>query len=294
MRLGIVSSQKNPQDPKNWVRFHVDVGIYAFYLVIEDTPELGPMLTAYAAELSPRTGNRVTVYFEDAPSIDRSKEDNYTDLMSRQQERVDRMIAKARGDGVDWVFHVDDDELLYPGSKQAISTWQDVLGELPSSCKSVHIQNWEAFSPVTPKSSWATDAGVRYLPRACAGQFAAYANGKSATRTVAGQQFHGPHHFRGGKECELDESKGVVLHHEALAMSGDDVPPERWVQKNLLRVDDDLTKIPFVATHDAIHAVKSGQASLMEETWKKYRSMGGERFAACKTPVQLNLPSYKY
>ena len=102
------------------------------------------------------------------------------------------------------------------------------------------------------------------------------------------------HHFRGGLECELAEGEGVVLHHEALAMTANDVPPVRWIEKNLLRVKDDMKKIPFPATHDAVKAVQSGDSDLMEATWKKYRSVTGENFNACKTPVQLTLPSYFY
>lgn len=294
MRIGIISSQKNPQDFKTWLRFHTDVGIESFYISIEETPELGPAMVEYARELSLQSGKRVEVHFEDAPPVDRSTEDNFTDILSRQQERVNRMLVRARNDGVEWVFHVDDDELAYPGTTKTISTWADVLDAVPKTCASIHLQNWEGFSPASPVSSWGTDPGVRYLPRACAHHFAAYANGKSASRTVEGQFAHGVHHFRGGKECELPESSGVVLHHEALAMHPNDLPPQRWVEKNLLRAKDDMSKIPFVATHDAVKAVQSGDAELMEKTWTRYRSVTGEKFKACETPVQLVLPSYFY
>ena len=294
MRVGIISSQKNPQDFKTWLRFHVDVGIDTFYISIEDTPELGPAMVAYAHQLTGMTGKTVTVVYENAPPVNRSTEDNFTDILDRQQERVNRMLVRARNDGVDWVFHIDDDELAYPGTKAAISTWQKVLAEVPRTCASVHIQNWEGFSPAQPVAPWGTDPGVRYLPQACAQHFAAYANGKAASRTLPTQHAHGVHHFAGGKECELAESKGVVLHHEALAMDGLDVPPLRWVEKNQLRAKDDMSKIPFTATHDAVAAVKSGDPTVMRETWTRYRSVEGKNFKACKTPVQLALPSYMY
>ena len=294
MRIGIISSQRNPPDARNWMRFHVDVGIDSFYITIEDTPALGPMMQQIARELSQSSGRRITVHYENAEPIDRSREDNYSDLITRQRDRVDRMLARARADGVEWVFHIDDDELLYPGSKQAISTWPKVLEQVPSSCASVHLKNWEGFSPVKPSGSWITDVGVRYLPQQCGQYFAAYANGKSASRTTPGQSSHGPHHFKGGKECELPENKGVVLHHEALAMGPQDIPPERWVQKNQLRLKDDMSKIPFVATHDAVKAVRSGDRTEMQRVWEMYRSVAGSRFKSCPVPVALSLPSHKY
>lgn len=294
MQVGIISVQKNPQDFKTWMRYHVDVGVTWFYICVEETPNLGTDMTNYAKELSDLTGVYVSLYYEDAPKVDRAVEDNFTDILERQSKWVDRMIVKARDDGVSWVFHIDDDELAYPGSVNAVSTWPNILNGVDSFCASVHLKNYEAFSPVIPVSSWATDPGVRYLPQTCARNFAAYANGKSASRTIFGQKARGVHHFGGGKECDLPETLGVILHHEGLAMGANDIPPTRWLEKNVLRAKDDLDKIPFEATHDAIRAVKSGDEVLMKETWLKYRSVTGERFKACSTPMKLDLPTHEY
>lgn len=294
MQIGIISSQRHPPDPYNWMRFHVETGITAFFITIEDTPDLGPNMTKWASELSGMYNKQVKVYYENASPIDRSKEDNYGDLIKRQQTRVDHMMQVARDHGVEWVFHIDDDELLYPGSKTAMSTWPEVLGRVSSSCASVHLHNWEAFSPEAPKGSWITDPGVRYLPQSCGKFFAAYGNGKSASRTSVGQTSWGPHHFRGGKECPMKESEGVVLHHEALAMGPGDLPPQRWVEKNRLRANDDMSKIPFPATHEAVRAVSSGDEQTMRGTWTKFRSVAGEKFRACPTPVSLPLPSHSW
>ena len=204
LQVGIVSSQRLPPDPFNWMRYHVDVGISAFYIVFEETPDVPEGMAEYAAQLTAALGRRILFYWE-RRDVDRAREDNYMDLMTRQRQWVDRMVAKARSDGVAWLFHVDDDELLYPGdtSKDAISTWPEVLAAVPPSCASVHVDNWEAFSPESPASSWITDGGVRFLPQSCAGLFSAYGNGKGGTRTLAGQKSFGPHRFTGGKDCAL-------------------------------------------------------------------------------------------
>jgi len=293
MKVGIISSQRQPPDAFDWMRYHVDVGIDAFYIVFEDTPVLPDQLQLHAQALSREKGRRITLYTE-TRGVDRAKEDNYTDLMTRQADWVDRMIVKAHADGVDWVFHIDDDEILYPGSQTGRSTWPEVLKSVPSTCASIHMQNWEAFSPSQPKSSWLTDDGVRFLPQKCAHLFSAYANGKSGSRTMPGQSSHGPHHFRGGAECELKPEQGILAHFEALSMGPGDVPPTRWVEKNRLRVNDDRSKIPFEAVHASISAVASGQPSVMQDAWKKYRSVDGDRFRSCPMPVSLSLPSHSY
>ena len=293
MRVGIISSQRQPPDPFDWMRYHVDVGIDAFYIIFEDTPDTPALMQLHAAALGKEKNRNVTLYTE-TRSFDRSTEDNYTDLQTRQADWVDRMVDKARSEGVDWVFHIDDDEILYPGSQSARSTWPQVLSKVPTTCASVHLQNWEAFSPPQPKSSWLTDDGVRFLPQKCAHLYSAYGNGKSGSRTAKGQASHGPHHFQGGKECELTPDQGILAHFEALAMGPDDVPPERWVEKNRLRVNDDMSRIPFEATHAAVKAVVSGDPDAMARTWSKYRSMEGSRFKSCPVPVSLPLPSHAY
>jgi len=210
-KLGIITLQRKPPDALTWMRYHVDVGIQNFYIWLEDTDELEPVLKSFGAQLQREKKMPIVVYVE-IGRVNRSTEDNYTDLMTRQQNFVNKMITRARQDGVDWVFHIDDDELLHPRSHR---DWRSVLSEVKPECSSVHITNWEGFSPEQPTGSWITDAGVRYMTSKCKHLYAAYSNGKSASKTSVGQQAHGPHHFRGGKECELAEDTGVVLHHDS-------------------------------------------------------------------------------
>lgn len=285
-RVGIVSSQRQPPDPFNWLSAHVAAGISAFYIMFEDSGTLPEAMATYAHALDPSV-----VFYYETRTVDRSREQNYVDLMGRQAAWVDRMIARARADGVQWLFHIDDDEIAVPSTSGATTTssWPRVLDKVPAKCASVHLDNVEAFSPPHPSGPFFDDTEVRFLPRACAHLYAAYGNGKSATRTLEGQASHGPHHFRGGKECEL--KTGVVGHYEGLAMGPNDTPPARWVDKNALRVRDDLSKIPFPATVDGVRAVASGDAVAMRDVWTRYRSMAGDRFQACQAPpLQLPVP----
>jgi hypothetical protein len=292
MKLGIVSLQRQPPDPMNWVRYHVDVGITYFYIWLEDTDELKPQLEALADQLTAEKGQAVIMYAEIGTKVDRSTENNYFDILDRQQAFVNRMITKAREeDGVDWVFHIDDDELLHPRSKDS---WDQVLDEVKPGCASIHLTNWEGYSPAKPKGSWVTDDGVRYMPGECGHLFAAYANGKAATRTAKGQTAWGVHHFQGGKECELPEDKGVLLHHDSLAMGPEDMPPQAFVRKTELRVTSNLKKIPFSFTHESVAAMKAKDMDSLKKIWIKYRSQKGSRFKECKSTVGVQLPSHSW
>ncbi len=283
--VGIATLQRRPLDARSWMRYHKDVGVSHFYFWLEDSPE--DLARVY--DIGEEFG--VTVYAEAAPSVDRSCEDNYLDLMTRQEAFVNRMIRKARIDGVDWLFHLDDDELLYVHDDGRAIV--NVLDSVSPSFDCVHFKNWEGFSPSRISASWYKDRGVRYLPCSCSNAFSAYSNGKSATRTKVGQRFYGPHHFT-GREFKMAENTAVVLHHDGLAMSEKDVPPELWVRKNTLRIKSDLSKIPFKSTHDAVKALVSKDPSKIWNAWKKHRSQDGAMFKLCKEPRALNLLSYEY
>lgn len=299
-RVGIVSSQRQPADPFTWLKVHVDAGITAFYIMFEDSGDLPEQMKQFVTETLQRTQPKRApslVFYYETRDVDRSKEKNYHDLMDRQQAWVNKALAIANKDGVDWVFHIDDDEIAFPGNSKGMRTWPQVLQEeLDPSCMSVHVQNLEAFSAPKPTAPYFRDPTVRYLPRDCAHLYAAYANGKSASRTVSPQSAHGPHYFGPGKTCELSTDKGAVGHFEGLSMGTDDtVPPARWVEKNRLRIGNDMSKIPFQATIDGVAAVQSGDPDTMRRVWEKYRTTDGARFKECKLPsVALPLPSHKY
>jgi hypothetical protein len=283
-RVGIASLQRQPLDVESWMKYHRNVGILFFYFWFEDCPEQLPLVYGLGEKLG------AVVYAELGPTVDRSREDNYFDLMTRQSSFVNRMIRKARIDGVEWLFHIDDDELFFvhDGIKAGLA-----LARVPQSYDTVHFNNWEGFAPKAVNGSWYTDRGVKYLPASCANSFSAYSNGKSVTRTRPAQRFNGPHHFT-GREYHFPEDIAVVLHHDGLPMSKTDMPPKLWLRKNQLRLTSNLAKIPFKSTHDAVQALLSGNKAAVLEAWKKHRSQEGAMFKKCNNAKSLPLLSYEF
>ena len=129
MSAGIVSLQRQPPDPFQWLRYHVAVGITSYYLWLEETDELKPQLEAYAAQLSEETGVPIRMHVVIADKVNRATEDNYKDLQTRQATFVNKMIAQARADGVEWLFHTDADELLHARAEGG--DWSAVRGLQP-------------------------------------------------------------------------------------------------------------------------------------------------------------------
>lgn len=285
MRVGIVSSWRRPADPFRWLHYHVRKGITAFYIMLEDTPELPRAIRTYGDELATQYGKAVKIHTE-TRAVDRAAEDNYHDLQGRQAAWVDRAIDLARADGVQWLFHIDDDEILHPGDAANPSDWGTVLAAVPPSCDAVHLTNLEAFAPANIAGPFLMDHGVRFLPRGCAHLYSAYTNGKAGVRTAApNMHAAGPHNFGGGNQCELPESTAFVAHYDGMAMGPDDVPPAKWVEKHRLRVGGDMSRVPFAATKDAVAALSAGASrDALADIWSKYRSQTGDQFAACTLP----------
>ena len=119
-----------------WLRYHRSLGIYHVFVHVEDTPELLPLLDS--AEFK----DFVTVTTGDDNSLDThnpNSSDNYYTLMQRQERQVRRSVQSCRQAGIEWLFHVDDDELLYfdtPFSK--------IVDSLPREVTCVVLVNIEA------------------------------------------------------------------------------------------------------------------------------------------------------
>ena len=96
--------------PCRWLRYHRSIGIYHIFVHVEDTPELLPVLAQeeFADFLTVTSGNDNSLDTHNPNSAD-----NYYTLMQRQERQVRRSVAESRTMGLDWLFHVDDDELLY-------------------------------------------------------------------------------------------------------------------------------------------------------------------------------------
>ena len=93
-----------------WLRYHRSLGIYKVFVHVEDTPELLPLLRSdeFADFVVVSTGNDNSLDTHNPNS-----HDNYYTLMQRQERQVKSSVQKCREQGIEWLFHVDDDELLH-------------------------------------------------------------------------------------------------------------------------------------------------------------------------------------
>jgi hypothetical protein len=209
VQLGIVMMTKKPFDLPTWLTYHyVGLGIRRFYLKVEDTPELAPLLA------TPPWDRCVVTSFDDHTQRD------YFAQMDRQAAHIAAVLPRARADGLTHLLHIDDDELLFCPAGIGV-----LLGELavaPPSRPDCHLCNIEALMPHDSCSSPFSEATVfRHFPT----RYVSYTNGKSIGRLDEPTlRSHGPHHFRnelaaGGNTSPITYPIGpetaCVLHYES-------------------------------------------------------------------------------
>ncbi|KAH8071412.1 spermidine synthase [Aureococcus anophagefferens] len=118
---------------------------------------------------------------------------DYFVQMDRQAVNVACAVPRARASGVEWLLHVDDDELLHaPGGVGAL--WAALKGAPKHACDA-HVKNVEALAPDRSCAHPFVECTTFV---ASTSKYSSYTNGKSFGRVGApGLRAHRPHHFRG-------------------------------------------------------------------------------------------------
>lgn len=140
-------------------------------------------------------------------------------------------IKLARADGVDWLLHIDTDELVYPGGSPDYSL-QEVLTAVPDEVDTVVFPNHEAlpeqddvadaFLEVTLfKRNYAHISSEQYFKHYAVvahgnpNYYVTYANGKAAARVQPGLRPNGAHRWHNyhKRVVEATSDSAAVLHY---------------------------------------------------------------------------------
>lgn len=238
---GIVGVRRNILP---WLQYHVELGITKFYLLYDGTEDdgaVGVLESIQCVKLmhvhEPWRKEKDHVMFElykeqAAKSFQLSqwsnKPGNY-ELMVKQGYAEQTALSKAKLSGIDWLMHIDPDELFFPGGGPVMSVTA-VLGKIPPHVPGVRFMNYEGQPEIgdavnrieqvtlfrvhkhfiTPEALW-------YRSTFKLGENAAflmlYANGKSAVRVDAPGVHHlGPHFFSGSPSLRWQTADNPTGH----------------------------------------------------------------------------------
>lgn len=159
-----------------WLRYHMQLGICHFFIHVEDTPELLPLLAS-----EPYRGVVTISQKGDASHF----KDNYWTLQDRQRAHVNTSLARAREMGIEWLFHVDDDELIWLDKPFA-----EVVAAAPKGTTNITFSNLEAIPTTVEPVNY-----FEHIHSFTKKRMLAYVNGKPVGRTVPETKLDGPHRF---------------------------------------------------------------------------------------------------
>lgn len=228
-RVAIAVMMRRPVDLFLWLKHHRTLGIDHFFLRVEDTAGMEEYLTSQS-----------DITFEIKES---DKGNNYETLQQRQIAFVNQSLEKAKKMGIQWLFHIDADELL-EGSLS-------FLAALPPTYMCVKLENAEAVYEEKEESCFSAKKFIRCKEEGASCR--SYVNGKGGGRVQKGVALAGPHDFsyqgklNGSFTYPVPFSELHVLHYDSCTFGS-------WSEKFQHLGKDAKSKIPFPYYNDSIEA----------------------------------------
>ncbi|GFS36956.1 elongation defective 1 protein [Actinidia rufa] len=223
-----------------WIFYHKVIGVSTFFLFVEGkaaTPNVSKVLESipgvkviYRTRELEEQQARSRIWNETLLASFFYKPCNY-ELFVKQSLNMEMAIIMAREAGMDWIIHLDTDELLHPAGAREYSVRQ-LLADVPRNVDMVIFPNYESsverdyikepFSEVSmfkknfdhlPKETYF--GNYKEATRGNPNYFLTYGNGKSAARIQDHLRPNGAHrwhnYMKTPNEIKLDEA--AVLHY---------------------------------------------------------------------------------
>jgi len=203
--IAICSLVRKPFNFDTWIDYHISIGVSKFLLSVEDTPELKESIDKY--------GDLIEAEYISMDTKDKFYDRNYWTLMDRQKNFVTKSIEKCKSLSINWLLHIDTDELLWCGD-----SIKDLLVGVESDVDYIHIKNYEAVY-----SSDNLENPFLQTNTFISSDMTAYNSGKSMGRVSSNLEFRGAHAFH-GKHHIIETKRAVVLHFESATF-------EKWLEK---------------------------------------------------------------
>ncbi|KAK6928831.1 LOW QUALITY PROTEIN: Glycosyltransferase family 92 [Dillenia turbinata] len=223
-----------------WIFFHKVIGVSTFYLFVEGeaaSPNVSKVLESipgvdviYRTRELEEQQEKSRIWNETWLAPFFYKPCNY-ELFVKQVFNMEMAIVLARNAGMDWIIHLDTDELIHPAGTPEYSLRQLFL-HVPQNVDQVIFPNYESCverddirEPFTEVSMFKKNVAhlsgetfylsFREATRENTNYFLTYANGKSAARIQDHLRPNGAHRWynykRAPKDMRMEEA--AVLHY---------------------------------------------------------------------------------
>ena len=284
--VAVVSMMRDPQEVDEWLNYHMLKGITRFYIRLESADHndaVAKVLLTYP---------QVTIQFgsfNDTPATDLGDAPGHAQML-RQRTWLTESIKNALNDGIDWIVHIDSDELLECSGSVGDAIAQDARDKT----QTMVIKNFEAVYPARkvdpslPQSKFKSTHTDHRAGESCfsyndvkdcaGGHCASYANGKSLGRVTRYLREAGVHrfHYAGPTADDPVEMTSMrLIHFESCDFN-------KYMDKFLKLSKSERVDFPFPYYNDSIAVAKSGpctaprnQQSCNDEfakVYKRYRT----------------------
>jgi len=236
---------RKPFNFDTWLNYHLSLDVDYIFLRVEDTPELSDVLDNYKDKVIVEYDNYV------------NKKDNYWTQMNRQKEFVNNVIEKCKSLSIEWLIHIDSDELFWSST-----TIKEMLSKVDKDISCVSIHNFEAVYPNDCLTNPFLETN-RFLYK----DLLAYSNGKSIGRISSDLSCRGPHAFT-GKQHKINQKISLILHFESPTFNS-------WYKKFSEEKsdisDDMMNNIPFDFYKKSISLIRKGDLTKCREFYNKMK-----------------------
>ena len=198
--IGIVTTVKNPHQINDWVNYHLNKGIKKIYIISDDPNE----------NLKINPDNRVVIFKNNSEWREKLKNIDYLrkfynkydkEVMSRQILNFAHVRDITRNTNLNWLLHIDCDELFYLEGKDLNQIFND-------NYDIIRFKNYEMI-PENDNYQNCFREGTKFLTNKT--KYIAYSNGKSAVKINSDAIIAGVHGFMGGRT--LESENGKILHY---------------------------------------------------------------------------------
>ena len=206
IKIGIATTLKNPHKLNDWIKYHLSIGFSKLYIVFDDENEefelINPLYINNVMIIKSDKNWRKEL--EQLPNMEQFINDK-KEVMSRQILNFTNCRNYAYKDNIDWLLHIDADELFYPEK----STVQEVFNEeVTDTFDVITFKNYE----MVPKRDDYENCFINGVDfKTNTGSFNAYSNGKSAVKVRSPAAIAGVHDFSGN--MKLIPPYGKILHY---------------------------------------------------------------------------------
>lgn len=221
IKTGIVTTMGKPYYIETWLNYHFNI-IQIDKIIIFYDKQNFPESNELFLNMKNKFPNLIILY-----------SNNHNKLIEKQKLNIEQGIREANKHKLDFIFHIDDDELIYLQNNNL----QNILNEYKEKQEALHFDNLEVFKSFNTIKQYNFFEHEHFFKKRGLKLYKSYFNGKSGG-FVKNMKWNGPHSLKTLKNTDTHENRIKILHYPFLIF-------EQWVNKYNIVNSTNKLNFPF-------------------------------------------------